>query len=248
MRARVLVPLVAAVLGIAGGVATALVMTPDAGSDASDRSEASDRSDPVRDPLHLGIPLVDQGCTGESLLIVGYGSSAAQLGSAVADNGKTGLAYLASADSCATILGPEGEAQPPDYVVYLGPYNTRQEPCEKRMTPEHRGDFVTVLRAGNDTLVKCVCALPRSAGPELRVGMEPTEKTVIWIRSLQQMLHDYYPDDFTPQDVTVVYDQHTADMVTRLQQEARGVLTEPGVVDTATWGIISDRICRTYDF
>jgi hypothetical protein len=238
MRARVVAPLVAAVLGIGGGVATALVV-PD-----TDDPNASG----FDDPLHLGIPLVDQGCSGDALLVVGYGNSVAPLGTAVADNGKAGLRYLRSDGSCATILGPENAEQPPTYAVYLGPYATLTEPCEKRMTPPHRGDFVTVLRSGNDTLVKCVCALPSTAGPELRVGMSPSALDVVWIRSLQAMLHDYYPEEFSRQDITGEYDATTAAAVTTVQAEARGVLTEPGVVDTATWGIVADRICRTYDF
>ena len=36
--------------------------------------------------------------------------------------------------------------------------------------------------------------------------------------------------------------------MTEVQQEAPGVLTEPGVVDDATWRILTDRICRIYDF
>lgn len=237
MRARVIAPLVAAILGIGGGVATALAV-----------SEKEPNGSTDSDPLHLGIPLVNQECTGEALLVVGYGNSVAQLGTAVADIGAAGLRYLRSDESCATILGPEDEPDPPTYVVYLGPYETLNDPCEKRMTPEHRGDFVTVLRSGNDQLVKCVCVLPSSAGPELRVGMDPTEEAVVWIRSLQAMLHDYYEQDFPRDAITGEYDARTAAAVTRVQQEARGVLTEPGVVDTATWGIVSDRICRTYEF
>ena len=76
MRARVFAPLVAAVLGLAGGVAAALVVPAD---------DSDGRASTFNDPLHLGIPLVDQDCTGESLLVVGYGNSVAPLGTAVAD-------------------------------------------------------------------------------------------------------------------------------------------------------------------
>jgi hypothetical protein len=237
MRARVVAPLVAAVLGIGGGVATAIVVPADDDPDTPGFS----------DPLHLGVPLVDQDCSGESLLVVGYGNSVAPLGTAVADNGKSGLSYLRSDESCATILGPERKPTP-TYVAYLGPYETLTEPCELRMTPEHRGDFVTVLRSGNEELVKCACALPSTAGPELHLGMVPTDEDVVWIRSLQSMLYDYYDDDFPHEAITGEYDEPTAAAVTRVQQEAPGVLTRPGVVDASTWRIITDRICRIYDF
>ena len=116
------------------------------------------------------------------------------------------------------------------------------------MTPEHRGDFVTVLRSGNNTLVKCPCALPTSAAPDLRVGMIATQEDVVWIRALQAMLTDYDPEEFPHGQITGEYTQETADRVTEVQQEAPGVLTEPGVVDQATWRILTDRICRIYDF
>ena len=93
MRARVLAPLLAAALGIAGGVATALVV-PD--RDHGGRPEA------VEDPLNLGIPLVDQPCSGASLLVLGTGSSSAPLSNAVANAGTGDTFYLRSADSCDT--------------------------------------------------------------------------------------------------------------------------------------------------
>jgi hypothetical protein len=238
MRARVVAPVVAAILGIGGGVATAIVVPGD---------DDTIHDATFEDPLHLDIPLVDQDCSGESLLVVGYGNSVAPLGTAVANNGKTGLHYLSSDESCSTILGPERKPRP-DYVVYLGPYKTSTEPCELRMTPEHRGDFVTVLRSGNDELVKCACVLPSTAGPELSIGMVPTAEDVVWIRSLQAMLYDYYDEDFPHEAITGEYDQRTADAVTRVQGEAPGVLTQPGIVDPATWRIITDRICRIYHY
>jgi hypothetical protein len=238
MRARVVAPLVAAVLGLCGGVATALVVPSDDGGVPPST---------FNDPLHLGIPLVDQDCTGESLLVVGYGNSVAPLGTAVADNGSKGVRYLRSDESCATVLGPERESSP-TYVVYLGPYDTLQEPCRLRMTPEHRADFVTVLRSGNQMLVKCPCALPTSEAPELRLNMEADGEAVVWIRSLQSMLNDYDPKEFPHSSITGVYDQPTAARVAEIQAEAPGRQTEPGVVDEATWQILTDRVCRIYDY
>lgn len=238
MRARVIAPIVAAVLGISGGIATALVVPDDDGER---------RASTFNDPLHLGIPLVDQDCTGEALLVVGYGNNVAPLGSAVANNGTKGLRYLRSDESCETILGPERE-ETPTYVVYLGPYETLVEPCEKRMTPEHRGDFVTVLRSGNETLVKCPCALPTSLAPELTPNMVADAEETVWIRALQAMLNDYDPEKFPHTAISGTYDDATVARVTEVQQEVAGVPTTPGVVDAATWQVITDRICRIYDY
>jgi hypothetical protein len=236
MRARVIAPLVAAVLGISGGIATALVV-PDDGDDP--------RASTFNDPLHLGIPLVDQDCTGEALLVVGYGDTVAPLGNG---SGIKGARYLRSDESCPTALGPQGK-DAPAYVVYLGPYETRREPCEFRMSGNAGGNFfVTVLHSGNDELVRCPCELPRDAGPELYVGMPETQETVIWTRSLQAMLHDYFKEKFPSTAMSGEYDERTAALVTELQEDAPGKLTYPGRVDSTTWGIITERICRTYTY
>jgi hypothetical protein len=236
MRTRVIAPLVAAVLGISGGVATALVVP---GEDADPRAST------YNDPLHLGIPLVDQGCTGEALLVVGYGDSVAPLGSA---SGIKGARYLRSDDSCPTALGPQGK-ETPAYIVYLGPYDTRREPCAIRMSGEAGGNFfVTMLNSGSEELVKCPCELSRDTGPELYVGMLETPESVIWTRSLQAMLHDYLKEEFPSSAITGEYDPFTAQAVTQFQEDAPGKLTTPGRVDQTTWGILIERICRTYTY
>jgi hypothetical protein len=237
VRARVVAPLVAAVLGIGGGVATAIVVPADHGPGTTTSS----------DPLHLGIPLVDQDCSGASLLVIGYGSTAVPLSSAVANSPRKGLRYLRSDASCPTVLGPEGKPAPA-YVVYRGPYDGRSEPCEIRMSGVESGRFVTVLRSGNEQLVKCPCEIPASRAPRLFVGMEADQQETLWIRGLQSMFFDDDPDAFPRTAVTGGYDQRTAARVSVFQDDAPGKLTEPGVVDPATWGILTDRLCRNYDY
>ena len=243
MRARVIAPIVAAILGISGGIATALVVPED-----DDGPPAST----FNDPLHLDIPLVDQDCTGESLLVVGYGDTVASLGSAASGFKSEGARYLRSDDSCETALGPEGR-EAPAYVVYLGPFDTRKEPCELRMSGDAGGNFfVTVLSSQEDEekkqLVKCPCELPRTAGPELFVGMVETQESVIWTRSLQAMLYDLDKEKFPRSAITGDYDPVTAARVTELQEDAPGKLTIAGRVDATTWGILTERICRTYTY
>ena len=99
MRTRVVAPLMAAVLGIAGGVVTALVVPTDSEGGGQPESNGGGESLPS-DPLNLGIHLENQGCSGASLLVVGYGDTFAPLSSAVANSGKEGLRYLRTADSC----------------------------------------------------------------------------------------------------------------------------------------------------
>jgi hypothetical protein len=236
VRARVIAPLVAAVLGIGGGIATALVMPGDDGTPAA-----------FSDPLHLGIRLVDQDCTGESLLVIGYGDTVAPLSSAIANSSEKDLRYLRSDDSCATTLGPEDKSAPA-YVVYSGPYDGRREPCDIRMSGTESGSFVTVLRSGNEQLVKCPCEIPGSAAPRLFTGMQVDQSAALWIRGLQAMFNDDDPTGFPHTAITGKYDQRTSDRVADFQDHAPGKVTDRGTVDEVTWGILTDRLCRNYDY
>jgi hypothetical protein len=245
MRARVVAPLVAALLGIAGGTVTALV------TDADD-----DRPDPpaaVQDPLGLKIPLVNLDCEpGTGILVLGFGDTAPSLRAAIADNPAGEPSYLETAESCDTLYGPERQAAPPRYAVFLGPFDGLEEPCVLRMDPVRRGDFVTHLQSENDSSVKCICVLDGAARPDLYVGMPPSDAHAVWIRSLQSMLVDAAeergePDAFPPDWRTGVYDQRTADRVTEMQ-DSSNVASERGVVDAATWGLIAQRLCGGYTF
>ncbi len=255
MRARVVAPLVAAVLGISGGVATALVVpgddpgrradTPATGGPSPSPSNDTPAND---DPLHLGIPLANQECSGDALLIIGYGNTRAPLSSAVANSGTKGLSYLRGSASCDTTLGPEGKPRPA-YIVYRGPYDSRREPCEIRMSGDESGSFVTVLRSGNKQLVKCACEIPTSEAPLLSLDMgAPDQAETLWIRALQSMFNDDDAERFPRTAITGQYDDATAARVTLFQENAPGKVTEPGVVDRTTWGIITDRLCRNYDY
>lgn len=241
MRARVVAPLVAALIGIAGGSVTAVVL--------DDEQAAPDRPAAITDPLGLGIPLVRLACNpAQGVIVLGFGDTAPALRTAIKDNPAGDPSYLETADSCDTIYGPERKKEPPTYAVVLGPYDDLIEPCRLRMDPVRRGDFVTALRSGNAMSVKCVCVLPDSADrPDLRVGMTPTEENRVWIRSLQGMFNDFDEESFPRDWVTGIYDQRTADRV-REFQETSFVDDEPGTVDDATWQLLTTRMCGRYDF
>jgi hypothetical protein len=238
MRARLVAPLVAAILGITGGVVTALVTdTQDPGSTET------------QDPLGLGIPLVNLECDpNQGILILGSGDTAPALLAAMAENPDGEPRYLDTRESCDTIYGPERQETPPEYALFLGPYEGLTEPCTKRMDPLRRGDYVTKLQSGNTDTVMCVCVLGPSAGrPELRVGMVATAESAVWIRSLQGMFADADEDQFLRKWVTGEYDQRTADRVAQYQEASRSP-SERGVVDDRTWGLLASRLCGDYDF
>ena len=70
-------PLVAALVGAGAGVTAALVLPED--------PPAEDASS-FNDPLGVGAPLVDLECTGEAVLVLGYGSTGVPLRAAVVNH------------------------------------------------------------------------------------------------------------------------------------------------------------------
>jgi hypothetical protein len=243
VRARIVAPLLAAVLGIAGGVTTALVTTASGPSGASAAFE---------DPLGLGIPLVDQPCSAKAIAVVGYGDDPAAMSPAVAnakaaeDDGGDTVRYLRYDESCPTVYGPDSDPHP-TYAVYTGPYAAVADPCAVRMEGGDDRGSVTILRAGNEDFVKCSCVLPAKDAPLLTVDMvDATARDRTWTRLLQVMLLD--ADASIPRKgwVTGDYNQATADRVAAIQATSPGKQTDPGVVDQTTWGILNDRLCRNY--
>lgn len=260
---RLLVPVVAGILGIAAGITAALVVPRPDGSPGESSEEPSERpsEDPpapkrVRDPLHLGIPLVNLECTGESVLVVGQGDSAAPLTTAVVNNSDLDLRYLRTEHSCDTLWIAASDKRP-RFVVYSGPYDGMQEPCELRMDPAHKGDAVTNLRPGREMLVKCLCVLPVAGFPDLRPGMAVDPGSGIWVRSLQGMLVEYDeqrradgdpPPYFLKSNVTGVYDEATQARIAAYQPDRDIEERELGSVLHDTWRALTDDTCKLYDF
>jgi hypothetical protein len=226
--------LVAAVLGIVAGLTTAFVVP--GGGDNSPVGFA--------DPLDLRIPLKNLDCTDQAILVISYGNSQPAMSGDVADNSGSDLHYLRTDKSCPTIYGAE-VGPTPEYAAYLGPYDDLTEPCAQRLTPAHRGDFVTRLRALNDIHVQCACVLPVTTFPELTTGMD-IDANVIWVRTLQGLLSDLDPVLFPKEDITGIYDQRTVDRVRAIQTQAP--MTVTGVVGTRVWKYLRAKNCKTYDF
>lgn len=230
-RTRVLV--LAAVLGVVAGLLTAYVVP---------RTEAPTPG--TVDPLNLSIPLVDQRtCTGASILVIGFGDGRAPLAAAAADNPGGKARYLRTSDSCPAVYGREGYPAP-TYVAYLGPYDTLGEACADRMTPEHRSDHVTRLRAGGTIHVQCVCELPAETFPRLATSQARSESDQLWTRLLQTTLDDI--DRNPSHHITGAYDRETVGLV-RNFQSLRDIAAT-GVMDLVTWQALRNRACPEYDY
>ncbi len=196
----------------------------------------------AQDPLNLGADLVNQGCNGSAIIVVGRGETRPTLRAAVVEN--SGARYLDTDASCPTLYAPLDTAVP-RYVVYLGPYTTPGQACQIRMTAEHKGDFVTGLRTGNQTYVKCPCELATDTWPVLTPDMEADTLEGMWINQLQGMLVDLgrLREDV---DETGRYDARTQAAVRGVQTAA--VEIPDAIVDAPTWDLIRRRACASYDY
>lgn len=240
---------VSALLGIVAGVVVGLTTgSPGSGNARTgDPTGSPSSSASAQDPLGLGVPLQNLDCTGEKILVVGWGEQqdAGELYNAVSANGTNDVKYLETSKSCNTLYGDANQV-PPTYVAYLGPYDTIRDPCAMQMTSAHARDFVTNLKPGVKIHVQCLCVLVPATFPKLTVGMDATTKDGVYIRALQQLLVDV--ELLGPKHVTGQYDAKTSRVVERLQELNAIRATPPGSVDEATWQMMRDKGCLTYDF
>jgi hypothetical protein len=238
MRARLVALVTAAVVGTAGGVTTALVTATDGAGD---------------DPLGIGAEQVDLDCTGEPVLVVAAGDTAAALRPAVLNSPPDEtVRYLDTDRSCDARWTAENSTKEPAWVAYVGPGDAT-ELCLDRMSVQHKGDNVTFLRSGSRQRAECVCEVPASAAPRLEPGMEGDAGTDIWIRALQNLFVTIdesrstdEPHELTRDDLTGEYDARTQRRVDALR-EANG---EPatGVVDEFVWTRLTNTGCQLYDY
>jgi Putative peptidoglycan binding domain len=223
---RLLAVALAGVLGIGAGTVTALLL-PTSSTTAS-----------FADPLHLGIPLRNQQCTGDNLILLAWGDRGVALGSAAASN--PDAHYLDTTKSCDTRwVNPDS---PDRYAAYLGPYPTGQAACAVRMTVQYKGDYVTHLVPGNTKFVQCACFTAPSAIPVLSATMQVTVLAGMWTRSLQQMLLDSH---YLPvRHDTGIFDPATLAAVKRLQADR--ALPQNGVMDSDAWSQLLQTTCPLY--
>lgn len=222
---RLLALTVSAVLGLVGGVATATIVHRPQGPD----------------PLGLGIPLVDQQCSGKSVLVTAWGTSANALAPAVAEN-PDHTRYLDVSGSCRAPWKQHG-TRTEGYIAYLGPYPSVAQACQVRMTASHRGDLVTRLHEGTAGSVQCLCYVDFAQMPELRPGMVADAEESIYIRALQDLLAELGLNK--ADDLTGIYDAQTVAAV-RAYQAGRSTPSRPGFVNSATWHSLVGQ-CHIYN-
>jgi peptidoglycan hydrolase-like protein with peptidoglycan-binding domain len=237
--------LVSALVGVTAGVVVGFTTGTPRDASADDADPSSTPSATPGDPLHLGVPLENLDCTTDKILVVGYGETSGPLASAVTTNKDSGAKYLETAKSCNTLYGSEDEP-PPKYVVYLGPFNSLSEPCQLRMSVDHKRDTVTSLKPGQKTHVPCLCVLEPATFPELSFGMHPSTRDGIYILALQEMLLDV--GLITANHVTGHFDAETERVIKEQQKLNALTPAKYGTVEELTWNQIIDRGCVGFDF
>lgn len=224
MTRRLLAVAVSAVLGVVGGVVTGTLL---------------DRHPTTHDPLGLGVPLVNQQCTGQSVLVTMASRSEAALASAVAED-PAHTRYLEIDRSCPTAWKQDVAAH--GYAAYLGPYSSVSQACQARMTVAHRGDLVTRLVHGAQQPVQCLCYLGFSTMPTLRPGMDVGARDGIYVRGLQNLL---FTVGLNAHDTeTGLYDDATIAQVRSFQ--TLKTLPATGIVNAATWHALQGKACKLY--
>ena len=241
--------LVSALVGITTGVVVGLTTgSPGGNAEANDppTSGPSSATPSDEDPLDIGAPFENLECNGQTILVVGWGDEdhRGALTNAVSSN-VDGVKYLETADSCKTLYGAERQPTP-EYVAYLGPFDSLAEPCSLRMNVDHANDVVTTLKRGVKIHVQCLCVLDPTTFPVLNVGMHADTREGIYIRSLQRLLLNIGQNP--THHVTGRYDALTAQMVKPLQRLNAIDRDLYGVVEKQTWRLLRDRACVDYDF
>ena len=239
---------VSALVGVTAGVIVGFTTGSPGASNADPKDPVSSPSatGSADDPLGLDVPLKNlEECTGDTILVVGWGATRGALSNAVSANLDGGVKYLETAKSCNTLYGAERQ-DPPAYAAYLGPFDSLAEPCSLRMSVDHKSDVVTSLKPGVKIHVQCLCVLDPATFPTLAVGMESDTRSGIYIRSLQRLLVDIRQNPTN--HITGEYDAETRDLIVPLQDLNAIDVKPPGIVEKLTWQMLRDRACVAYDF
>jgi len=236
--------LVGVTAGVIVGFTTGTSAPSNAGPDGTTPSSTPSASGSPTDPLGLDVPLKNLDCTGDTILVVGWGETRSAIYNAVQYNNDAGVKYLETAKSCNTLYGAEKQAVP-TYAAYLGPFDSLSEPCSLRMSVDHARDVVTTLKPGVKIHVQCLCAVNPADMPPLNVGMVADTRDGIYIRALQRLLVDM---GLKPGPITGEYNPRTAAVVQKLQQINAIDPTLYKRVEQQTWQLIRDRGCLQYDF
>jgi hypothetical protein len=221
IRTRVTAVLAATVLGVAGGVATAVVT-------------AEDGATPYADPLGIGSPMVNLECTGEPVLVIANGEAAPALVSAISNlpedersQAPTWVAYLGPGsrrDLCLDRMAPHHQG---DNVTFLNAGSTVRATC--------------LCEVGGDDAPRLYPGMPSDSGTVIWV--KALQNMFV---SIDEDRRRPPAEALTEDDLTGQYDERTVARVKHFG-EATGNRTD-GIVDAQLWKRIKDSGCSDLEY
>lgn len=236
---RLAVVLMAAVVGLAAGAATALM------NRASDTPVVAVEPT-VEDPLGLGLDMVNVQCASDFevpvLLVVGWGNADTNFSTSVAD--WPGARYLETSRSCPAAW-PSDSAKTPQYIAYLSQFATPATACEAKMQGSHKNDYVTRMRATSEEPVPCACVMDRATLPAIGEGQPVSTESGMWTSLYQQMLAKARLLDLARVE-DGSFDKPTINATYTLQSD--NALSPTGIVDADTWRELSNKSCSRFKF
>lgn len=230
---------VAAVLGTAGGVLSAVSSERDPAPPTSSEHPSLTHD---QDPLRLGVEQVDlTECDGRTVLLLAWGESQPALQPSVLEH--PDARYLDTTKSCDTAY-PRVNGRVPRFMTYLPPFDTPTEACQVRMGEVLKGSFTTILTAGNTTTVICGCYIKADDLLVIGQDVKQTAASGMYVKLYQRMLMD--AGLLPPGSDTGVFGDDTRAATFALQSDHG--LNPTGNVNAQTWRLVQNQACPLYDY
>lgn len=225
------------------GAATDGIVATDGTSDSGDATTSDGVVDPD-DPLAVGFPRVNQGCTGKFLVVlvgVANGDPADIVRNAL-DRfpGAPDRHYLSTSASCENLASIDGRSRL-SALPYLGPFDGARSACRARLRYTDSSTYVIRLDEAAERGFRCLCAFEPSVLPDLNADRDAfaVGARKIWGIGLQNLLGRVGHRIRSAH--TGDYDAATEAAVASFQEDEGLPVT--GAMDAATWEAMQGRMC-----
>lgn len=191
------------------------------------------------DPLGVGAPFENVGCTGQAMLLLRSSGDPATYASVLGDaiSWTSDVKYLRTNQSCSTF---NQQIDGNDiYAAYTGPYDSLSEACQARLDVGHVEAVPRMMDEAAEHRSYCACDAMAMPTYSIAEDYDPGLEDQMNISEAQSML---YFAGFNPSQATGGhFREQTQAMVTAFQAD-RGLETT-GELDDATWSALLDEEC-----